>query len=146
MPPPLREIKADIPVLAGHFLMKPRRRIPSGVREIAPGTMQLLMAYEWPGNIRELENVMERELSFCLGSSIQPEHLPESMVHVQEKTAPDGPVQPSPGDPLQLAVFNAEKEQLIEALRRTGGNRTQATLECPPLFRYKEYRGKPISF
>jgi PAS domain S-box-containing protein len=124
--PPLREVKEDIPVLAGHFLMKLRRRIPSAVEEIAPEAMQWLTAYEWPGNIRELENVMERALSLCSGPSIKPEHLPESVVRVQERHAPAFPVQPSPRDPLRLAVFDAEKEQLLEALRRTGGNRTQA--------------------
>lgn len=142
--PPLREIKEDIPVLAGHFLMKLRRRIASAVEEIAPEMMQWLMAYEWPGNIRELENVMERALSLCSGSSIKPEHLPESMVHVQERPAPASPVQLSPGDPLQLAVFNAEKEQLVEALRRTGGNRTQAAAllnihRATLYFRLKKY-------
>lgn len=124
--PPLREVKEDIPVLAGHFLMKLRRRIPSAVEEVAPEAMQWLTAYEWPGNIRELENVMERALSLCSGSSIKPEHLPESVVRVQERHAPARPVQPSPRDPLRLAFFDAEKEQLLEALRRTGGNRTQA--------------------
>ncbi len=121
--PPLREVKEDIPVFAGHFLMKLRRRITSGVEHIAPETMRLLMAHEWPGNIRELENVMERALSLCSGPIIEPEHLPESLVHVKERTAP---IAPAPGDPLLLAVFNAEKEQLIEALRRSGGNRTKA--------------------
>lgn len=121
--PPLREVKEDIPVLAGHFLMKLRRRITSSVEHIAPETMRLLMAHEWPGNIRELENVMERALSLCPGSTIKPEHLPESIVHARERAAP---VQPPPEDPLLLAVFNAEKEQVIEALRRTGGNRTKA--------------------
>lgn len=124
--PPLREIKEDIPVLAGHFLMKLRRRIGSEVREIAPETMRLLMAYEWPGNIRELENVMERALTLCTGSTIGPEHLPESLLRGGEKPSPAVQALQSPLDPLQLAVVNAEREQLLEALRRTGGNRTRA--------------------
>ena len=121
--PPLREMKEDIPVLAGHFLMKLRQRLSSNVEHITPETISLLMAHEWPGNIRELENVMERALSLCSGSTLKPEYLPENLVHVLERAAPVG--RPSE-DPLPLAVFNAEKEQLMEALRRSGGNRTKA--------------------
>lgn len=147
-PPPLREIKQDIPILVGHFLKKLRRRIPSGVKEIAPETMQLLMAYDWPGNIRELESVMERSLSLCSGLSIGPEHLPESMVAVQARSTPDQPARLPQQDLLPLAVSIAEKEQLIEALRRTGGNRTKAAAllkihRATLYFRLKKYGMKP---
>ncbi len=124
--PPLREILEDIPVLAGHFLMKLRRRIASGVEDIAPETMRLFIAHEWPGNIRELENVMERAISLCSGSTIKPEHLPESMVGVRKRPVTESPAQPSPGDSLKLAFLDAEKQQLLDALKKTGGNRTRA--------------------
>jgi PAS domain S-box-containing protein len=124
--PPLREIKEDIPILAGHFLMKLRRRIPTEVMEIAPEAMRHLLGYDWPGNVRELENVMERALSLCSGSTIRPEHLPECMMRCQARSEPALPVPPSRGEPLSLAILNAEKERLLDALRRSGGNRTQA--------------------
>ncbi len=84
------------------------------------------MAYEWPGNIRELENVMERVLTLCAGSTIRTEHLPESLLRTGERPSPAALARQPSGDPLQLAVVNAEREQLLEALRRTGGNRTRA--------------------
>lgn len=142
--PPLREIKEDVPALADHFLIKLRRRIASSVESIAPETMQLLMAYEWPGNIRELENVMERALSLCSGSVIGPEHLPERLASVPAKDAPTVPIPLKQEDPLRLAVKNAQKEQLLEALRRTGGNRTEAAAllnihRATLYFRLKKY-------
>jgi transcriptional regulator with PAS, ATPase and Fis domain len=149
--PPLREVKEDMPVLVGHFLMKLRRRIPTDVNEIAPETMRLLMAYDWPGNIRELENVMERALSLCTGPSIGPEHLPERMVRMQKKASPpDQPVRQLQEQeaPLRFAVDQAGKEQLLEALRRTGGNRTEAAAllnihRATLYFRLKKYGIKP---
>ncbi len=146
--PPLRELKEDIPVFAEHFLMKLRRRIPSDVEKIAPETMRLLMAYDWPGNIREFENVMERALSLSPGLSIEPEHLPEIMVGAQAKYAPDQSARQPREDLLQFAVCIAEKEQLIEAIRRTGGNKTGAAAllnihRATLYFRLKKYGIKP---
>jgi len=146
--PPLRDIKEDIPLLVGHFLMKLRRRIPSGVQEITPEAMQLLLEHEWPGNTRELENVMERALSLCSGSTIGPEHLPERLLHEQVKPALEQPLRQRQEDSLQLVVRNAGKEQLLEALRRARGNRTQAAAllnihRATLYFRLKKYGIKP---
>jgi two-component system, NtrC family, response regulator HydG len=124
--PPLREIREDLPVLAGHFLMKLRQRMTSTVAEIAPEVMEIFLAYDWPGNVRELENVMERALALCPGSTIKPEHLPEGLVKLQARSASERPERHLQDDHLALAAGNAEKEQLLEALRRTGGSRTEA--------------------
>jgi transcriptional regulator with PAS, ATPase and Fis domain len=124
--PPLREIREDIPVLAEHFLTKLRRRMSSNVAEIAPEVTDIFLAYDWPGNARELENVMERALALCPGATIQPEHLPESLVNVQASSAPEHRERHRKDDLLAFAAGNAEKEQLLEALRRTGGRRTEA--------------------
>jgi transcriptional regulator with PAS, ATPase and Fis domain len=124
--PPLREIREDIPILAGHFLMKLRDRLASAVYEIAPEVMTIFLAYDWPGNVRELENVMERALALCPGTTILPEHLPEGLVQVQARPPSERTERDLKEDLLHRAVQEVEKEQLLEALRRTGGNRTEA--------------------
>jgi PAS domain S-box-containing protein len=142
--PPLREIREDIPVLAGHFLLKLRRRMTSTVSAIAPEVMEIFLAYDWPGNVRELENVMERALALCPGSTIKREHLPESLVNTQARSAPERPERHLEDDLLARAAGNAEKEQLLEALRRTGGSRTEAAAllnihRTTVYFRLKKY-------
>jgi transcriptional regulator with PAS, ATPase and Fis domain len=125
--PPLRDIKEDIPTLVRHFLQKLGPKISPSVREISPEVMAILLSYDWPGNIRELQNMIERALSLCTGPRITREHLPEGILGEQARSEPTGSDVPARGDePLHLAVSNAEREQLIEALRRTGGNRTEA--------------------
>ena len=124
--PPLREIREDIPILAGHFLMKLRDRSASVVSEIAPEVMAIFRAYDWPGNVRELENVMERALALCPGSTIQPEHLPAGLVQVQARPLSERADRDLKDDLSHRAVQEVEKEQLLEALRRSGGNRTEA--------------------
>jgi len=125
--PPLRDIKEDVPALARYFLEKLRPRVSMAVSGIAPEVLSILLSYDWPGNIRELHNVIERALSLCTGSMITAEHLPENIVGERVELG----LKPSDGairddQALHMAVSNAEREQLIEALRRTGGNRTEA--------------------
>jgi DNA-binding NtrC family response regulator len=68
--PPLRERAGDVPLLAGHFLEESARRSKKLVRHIAPEAMQALCRYRWPGNIRELENVIERAVIVARGDTI----------------------------------------------------------------------------
>ena len=75
--PPLRERPEDIALLFSHFLDRYNERLGRTVRGISPEAESLLLAYEFPGNIRELENLVERCLLFCDGEIIEPEHLPE---------------------------------------------------------------------
>jgi transcriptional regulator with PAS, ATPase and Fis domain len=124
--PPLREMREDIPVLVGHFLMKLRGRMTSPASEIAPGVMESLLSYDWPGNVRELENVMERALALGQGATIRLEHLPESIGRSRPVSKPKLREGHMDDDFLLSAASNAEKEQLLESLRRTGGNRTEA--------------------
>ncbi len=124
--PPLREIREDIPILVRHFLTKLRGRMTSQASEIAPEVMERLLSYDWPGNVRELENIMERALALSQGDTIRLEHLPESIGKPREVSKLGLREGRREDDSLPLAAFNAEKEQLFEALRRTGGNRTEA--------------------
>ncbi|GAB4370846.1 MAG: sigma-54-dependent Fis family transcriptional regulator [Deltaproteobacteria bacterium] len=127
--PPLRERKEDIPLLAGHILKRLRRRGLDRVRAISPEAMRRLIEYGWPGNIRELENVLERGVVCCRGSVLSVEDLSDE---VREGCRPDrrgktdaetqaeaGRAAESPAaDPL-----GPERERLLAALERHRWNR-----------------------
>ena len=74
--PPLRERREDIPALVGFFVRELGRRQASAVRDVSPAALQALVAYDWPGNIRQLRNAIERALIFCDGDTVALEHLP----------------------------------------------------------------------
>ena len=80
--PPLRDRREDIPFLASHFIAKFNERLKKQVTGIAPEAVQRLAIYNWPGNIRELENVMERTILFCEGPEIRLENLPPELLHL----------------------------------------------------------------
>ena len=77
--PPLRERKEEIPSLAGHFIkiINPKRGL--NIQEITPAAMELLKAYSWPGNIRELRNVIERAMILCDEADLDVQHLPSEL-------------------------------------------------------------------
>jgi transcriptional regulator with PAS, ATPase and Fis domain len=74
--PPLREHKQDIPELVGLFIRNNNQRMGLNITDVTPRAMQALMAHNWPGNIRELRNIIERAMLFCDESSIDLPHLP----------------------------------------------------------------------
>ncbi len=136
--PQLRARKEEIPELAGHLLKRHSSRLGVGVDSISPEAMQVLLEYPWPGNIRELENVLERALVLTEGSVIEPDDLPEAV----RRPAPDTPGLGVDGDDLSVKRHGARLERhLIQlALDRTGGNKTHAAelLELSPrALRYK---------
>lgn len=111
--PPLRERTGDIPLLANHFLKKFSTAIHKNIESISATAMDLLMSYPWPGNIRELENAIERAVLICQGNQIEPEHLP-----LQQTAKAFGF--------SQQALETVEKEHIQRILQRTGWNVTQA--------------------
>ena len=115
--PPLRERTEDIPMLASFFLERAARMYQKSVTGFAPEALAALGRYNWPGNIRELEHVVERAVLLCTGMGIKPEHLSELAVDTR----------PS-GDTASLRVeIRAEKRRRVEAaLAQTGGNRAAA--------------------
>jgi two-component system response regulator AtoC len=136
--PPLRSRREEIPQLAKHLLERHARRLHVEVEAIDPDAMEVLLDYSWPGNIRELENVLERALVLTEGSTISIEDLPEAV----RRPAPDGPTLAVEGDDLSVKRHGARLERhLIQlALDRTAGNKTQAAelLELSPrALRYK---------
>jgi transcriptional regulator with PAS, ATPase and Fis domain len=78
--PPLRDRKVDIPELVGFFIRQNNPRLGMNVTNITPRALQVLIAYNWPGNIRELSNAIERAMLFCDGGTIDLEHLPIDVV------------------------------------------------------------------
>lgn len=126
--PPLRERVGDIRILAEHFLHQfvKKTRPAKKVRGFTAAAMRLLENYSWPGNIRELENVIERAVALALPNDrmISPDLLPASLVNSlfpQGKTA-TGQGQ---GD-LSEAISHTERRMILAALERHVGNRTQA--------------------
>ena len=122
--PPLRERPEDIPHLARHFLLRFNAKLNKEVREISPVALAWMLEYPWPGNVREMENVIERAVLLCEEAVIQPEHLPAELgaagggeVAVGEAVS---------GLSLKRAQRAIEKRLIRQALEQTGGNRTQA--------------------
>jgi two-component system response regulator AtoC len=136
--PPLSDRLEEIPELAHHLLARHARRLGVPVTSIHPDAMQILLAYPWPGNIRELENVLERALVLTEGGQLVAEDLPETV----RVPRPGGPIAGFRDDDLSVKRQTAELERFLiqRALERTGGNRTEAAalLELSPrALRYK---------
>ena len=136
--PPLCARREEIPQLAVHLLERHSKRLRVAVDGIAPEAMEVLLTYSWPGNIRELENVLERALVLTDDTVISLADLPEAV----RRPAPDGPAAAIDGDDLSVKRHGARLERhLIQlALDRTGGNKTQAAelLQLSPrALRYK---------
>jgi two-component system response regulator PilR (NtrC family) len=124
--PPLRERGEDIPLLADYFLVKYRDQMGKAIHGLSQESMDLLEAYEWPGNIRELENVIERAVALEKTQAILPESLPEPIA----KRVPKGPAAagllPESGFNLEEHVEGLEKEYITQALQRAGGVQVKA--------------------
>jgi len=123
--PPLRERIEDIPLLAEHFIAKYAADAGAAPAGIAPDAMRLLSAYDWPGNIRELENVIERATILCAGTTVTAECLPPKV------RGGRGAVSAYPSDEnlsIKKAEDALERDLIRKALARTGGNRTKAAI------------------
>lgn len=119
--PPLRERPFDIPLLVEHFLNKIADKANQPPLNILPETLATLTAYSWPGNARELENVIERAVALAEGGSLTPEDLPERVrANVQTGTLIARARQ------QRMTMRELEKEYIIEALRMTNGNKSRA--------------------
>jgi len=125
--PPLRERRADIPVLAAHFLGKQMQRCPDRPTiRITAEAMAQLWEYDWPGNVRELENLIERLVVLADDPLIRAGDLPiEVRSFISEKRIPK-PHLPEDGIDLNKAVLDFEQRLITEALRRTKGNKQAA--------------------
>ena len=117
--PALRERREDIPLLASHFVVKYSQRVKRKVSGISPKARKLMASYDWPGNIRELENAIERAVVLGATDLILPEDLPELLVE-------DSPDMGDEGASLDAAIRNAKRQAIEKALDQTNGNQTEA--------------------
>ena len=117
--PPLRERKADLLLLADHFLEKFSREHGKSIKRISTPAIDMLMSYHWPGNVRELENTLERAVLVCDGHVIHAHHLPPTL---QTAEASGTVTRVSLSD----AVAAYEKDLISDALKTTRGNRAKA--------------------
>jgi transcriptional regulator with GAF, ATPase, and Fis domain len=131
--PPLRERKEDIPLLVQHFLEKFQRDGASSGNGTCPAltvsqeAMRRLMSYAWPGNVRQLENAIERAVAFGAGrSQIDVLDLPPEVQQAQETGVPTDVALPEGGLDLDSFVSKIERELIHLSLARTGGNKGQA--------------------
>lgn len=125
--PALAERREDIPLLARHFLLKYSELLGREVRELSPEVLDILLAYPFPGNIRELENLMERAVVLAEGPMVEPRHLPPDLQ--PEAQAAMGVGWPGVNASRQggLATLEEnERQHILWVLEQTGGNKSRA--------------------
>jgi two-component system, NtrC family, response regulator HydG len=110
--PPLRERKEDIPLLAIHFMRHFSQSLGKPVQSISPEVMEKLIRYDWPGNIRELENLLERSVLTCSGPVIQSVSLPDAKKTVADPYEKAVPIK---------TIEENEKDHIIAALKKCNG-------------------------
>ena len=126
--PPLRERRDDIPLLAEHFRQKYNARLKKNVERIEDDALAALSAYSWPGNIRELENVLERTILFAEGTVIRAADLPPSLRQQPLDAVPAGAAGLAPGPMKEIVkgqVQAIERDLIVRGLEVTGGNVTR---------------------
>ena len=130
--PPLRERSDDIPLLARHFLALHCRQVGRELEGIAPAALAALVRHPFPGNVRELSNVIEQAVALTAGPLIELHDLPERVRHPQATTTPPPRPVTSPAPlgsvPLEHTIESGEQEQIRETLRLTGWNISQAAI------------------
>jgi PAS domain S-box-containing protein len=119
--PPLSRRREDVPLLARHFIQRFREATGKAIQDLSPNAMAALMRYDFPGNIRELENIIERAFILCNRREIELDHLPPE---VAERVAGGGS-----GEAVGGNLESLECEAIRSALARHGGNRTRAAKE-----------------
>ena len=151
--PALRERREDIPLLAGHFLARAARRMGKEATGFAPDVLAILMSRNWPGNIRELENAIQRAVVFCEGAVLQVADLDARPVVAAEEAAlasaePLGPPLrvevPPEGLDLDERLGSLEERYIRRALEITEGSVTRAAELLGTSFRSLRYRIKKL--
>ena len=137
--PPLRERIEDLPILCEHFInqLKSRGSAPAHVRGFGPEALVIMAGYDWPGNIRELRNVVERAAAFCEGDLIQPEDLPGDLcarlgVSTPDSLSPRPAISPGLGlkEAKEMMVSNFEKDYLLGLLKQYNMNISRVAREA----------------
>ena len=125
--PPLRERKEDIPLLVDHFLRMYGEENRREGLQFSPQAMQMLMGYDWPGNVQELENAVERAVVLSSGPVLGPEFLPEQLSQDRSRTLRTLPArEESEGRSLSEIVEAYERRVILDMLSRSNWSQTEA--------------------
>lgn len=140
--PSLRERREDVPLLAAHFLKKYNDRLGKQIQGISTEAMESLKKYDYPGNVRELENIIERTVALEGGATILPESLPPFVNTPQgRKLASSNEIQVTmDGVDLDKILGQIEKELIIKAIHTAGGVKKRAAKVLNITFRSMRYR------
>jgi two-component system response regulator PilR (NtrC family) len=136
--PPLRERMQDVPLLVQHFLEKFRRELGKAVTGVSPEAMQRILAHDFPGNVRELENLIERAVALARGPALELDGLPASVL--EKSAAARAPAPPAESGNLDEMLASYERGLLSDALRRAGGVKKRAARLLGISFRSFRYR------
>lgn len=120
--PPLRDRKEDIPLLVEEFIKKHSSHTRKKIEGLSRQAKAVLMDYDWPGNIRELENVLERAIILTKDSILTPEDFPDSL----HKPSMSGAISGNGKRRLKDALKDPEREIIVQALKNADGNRNEA--------------------
>lgn len=128
--PPLREHKEDIPDLVDYYVKRYASQMGKPLMKLSKASCEKLRQYDFPGNVRELRNIIERAVIMADGNEVQPQHLHLSKNHgaVQYSDKPEGAVkgENQPGDPESFDLEANEKMLISKALERSGNNKSKA--------------------
>jgi two-component system, NtrC family, response regulator PilR len=139
--PPLREKREDIPVLAAHFLKKFSQELNKSLSRISPEALQILLDYDYPGNVRELQNIIERAVALESTEELTPQNLRSYLdEHLQLKKGIFDLDIPSEGLDLEKLVEEIERTLLVKALNKTNGIKKRAAELLRINFRSMRYR------
>lgn len=138
--PPLRERREDVPELAEHFLERCAREHAKAVRGFAPDALRALDGYAYPGNVRELENVIERAVALATGPLIGLGDLPHEVSGAIAQPTPSLVGLPEDGCNLDDVLGEIERRLILQALERSGGVRTNAAKLLGVTLRSLRYR------
>jgi len=139
--PPLRERREDIPAFLDHFLARFAHELGRAVPRLAPETERILLGHVWPGNVREVANVLERAVILSTGDVLEPSALPPNLRGRPTTLAPGAATAwPDGGVDLQAHLDAIERNLLEEALARAGGVKTEAAKLLSLTFRSLRYR------
>ncbi|HBQ20717.1 MAG: Fis family transcriptional regulator [Deltaproteobacteria bacterium GWA2_38_16] len=142
--PPLRERKEDVSILAQHFLEKFNKQLGKDIKKISKEAMDALSQYDYPGNVRELENIIERTVSLERGAAILPESLPPVIFHpgalLSRRASHSDLSVTTDGVNLEEIVGNLEKDLIEKALKKAGGVKKKAAKLLGISFRSMRYR------
>lgn len=122
--PPLCRRREDIPYLVDHFIKRFNARTGKKILSVSPEVMHILMRHDFPGNIRELENIIEYGFVLCHGSIIQKDHLPEELLQTASADRPESVPEWTP-----INHIVDEYNQLLHVLKKTGGKISAAASE-----------------